>query len=461
LAFRLNGDPELKSQRRNGNNNNIFLHIHANKIHPFSLRWNYTFGLGIMCLGLFIILSLSGFLLMIYYKPDTARAYFSIKDLMYVIPSGRFVRNIHRWAGHLMVITCCLHMARVFYTSAYKRGRAFNWNIGLVLFLLTLGLSFTGYLLPWDQLAYWAGIIGVNIAASPAQLADALGMTAAGNIGSVAKHLLLGSDQIGNESLVRFYVLHCMLLPLLMMAFIGIHMWRIRKGGGLSRPDRIEPDGRHGLTANKTVTAVPHAFLGEFTAFMFILAITVVMAFFFDAPIKEPANPLVPENPAKAPWYFLGIQELVSYSAFTGGIGIPLFALLVLGLIPYFDRSNEGIGRWFGNKAGVRVTAHSTTYATICTISILALAIGFEWPGVWLRDSGQWVAYCINPGTILLLLLITWSLFVGRRNHSIRMGATALFTCLLIALVVLTYVAWGHRGPNWDFYWQPLSWPQH
>ena len=129
-----------------------------------------------MCTGLFCILSLSGLLLMTYYKPDTAKAYSSIKDLIYVIPSGKFIRNIHRWSAHFMVITCFLHMARVFYTSAYKRGREFNWNIGLVLFLLTLGLSFTGYILPWDQLAYWACTIGVNILASPTQLTDALGL---------------------------------------------------------------------------------------------------------------------------------------------------------------------------------------------------------------------------------------------------------------------------------------------
>jgi len=237
------------------------LHIHASQIHRLSLRWNYTFGLGIMCIGLFFILCMSGFLLMIYYKPDTAKAYFSIKDLMYVIPSGRFVRNIHRWSAHLMVITCFLHMARVFYTSAYKRGRAFNWNIGIVLFLLTLGLNFTGYFLPWDQLAYWAGTIGVNIAASPTQLTDALGITGVADIGTGMKHLLLGSDRIGNDALVRFYVLHCMLLPILLVVLIGIHIWRIRKSGGLSRPDRVDPEWMHGLPEDNMVPAIPHAYL--------------------------------------------------------------------------------------------------------------------------------------------------------------------------------------------------------
>jgi len=397
---------------------------------------------------------------MIYYRPDTAKAYFSIKDLMYVIPSGRFVRNIHRWSAHLMVIACFLHIARVFYTSAYKRGREFNWNIGIVLFLLTLGLSFTGYLLPWDQLAYWAATIGVNTAASPTQLTDALGITGVVDIGTVMKHLLLGSDQIGNDALVRFYILHCVLLPLLLLVFIGMHIWRIRKIGGLSRPDRIEPERLHGLSEDHMAPAIPHAFLREFTAFMFILAITVVLAFFFDAPLKEPANPLVPENPAKAPWYFLGVQELVSYSAFTGGIGIPFVTLLGLSMIPYFDRENKGFGRWFGDRTGVRITVSSAAYAMICCISVLALTIGFGWPGAWFGGSGQFVIHFINPGTILMLMFMAWSLFVLHRYNSTRMGAIALFTCFFIAVVVLTYFAWGHRGPNWDFYQWPLSW-QH
>jgi len=398
---------------------------------------------------------------MIYYKPDTAKAYFSIKDLMYVIPSGRFVRNIHRWSAHLMVITCLLHMARVFYTGAYKRERAFNWNIGIVLFLLTLGLNFTGYLLPWDQLAYWAATIGVNIAVSPVQLTDALGISSIIDIGAVVKHLLLGSNQIGNEALVRFYVFHCLLLPLLLVIFIGIHIWRIRKSGGLSRPDRIEHEWLPGPAGGEMVPAIPHAFYREFTAFMFILAITVVLAFFFNAPLREPANPMVPENPAKAPWYFLGVQELVSYSAFTGGIGIPLAALFWLTVIPYIDRENRDFGRWFEDKTGARVAVGTAVYAIICCISILVLAIGFDWSGAWPEGAEKFAIHFINPGTILLLMFMAWSLFVFHIYNSIRKGAIALFTCFVIAVVVLTYFAWGHRGPNWDFYWWPLAWQHH
>jgi len=453
----------LKPQRRSGNSN-IFLHVHTRKIHPFSLRWNYTFGLGIMCLGLFAVLSLTGIVLMVYYKPDTVRAYFSIKDLMFVIPSGRFVRNIHRWAGHLMIVVGFLHMVRVFYTGAYKRGRAFNWNIGILLFLLVLALGFTGYLLPWDQLAFWAGTIGVNIAASPAQLTDALGITGVIDIGAMVKHLLLGSDEIGNEALVRFYVLHCLLLPLLMVVFIAVHMWRIRKIGGISRPDRIDDAAwrteseRQGETA---MPAIPHAYYREFTAFMFILAISVVLAFFVDAPLREPANPLVPENPAKAPWYFLGIQELVSYSAITGGFGIPLAVLVALSMIPYLDRENAGFGQWFGGSTGIRLTVISAIWAVFCCVLMLVLEARFGWSGARPGGMGALWVHAINPGTLLMLMFLAWSLWVYFRNQSARLGVVAFFTCFCIAVVVFTYFAWGHRGPNWDFYLWPLSWHYH
>ncbi len=452
---------EIKPQHRPAITNSIFLHIHTHKIHPFSLRWNYTFGLGIMGLGLFAVLLLTGLLLMIYYKPDTARAYFSIKDLLFVVPSGRLVRNIHRWAGHLIIVVGFLHMARVFYTGAYKRGQAFNWNIGIVLFLLILALGFTGYLLPWDQLAFWAGTIGINIAASPTQLTDALGITGVLDVGSVMKHLLLGSDEIGNEALVRFYVLHCLFLPLLLVVFIAIHMWRIRKSGGLSRPDRIDPALHPEPEGSTGMPSIPHAYYQEFTAFMFILAVSVTLACFFDAPLREPANPLLPENPAKAPWYFLGIQELVSYSAFTGGIGIPLAALFALFIIPYVDRETEGFGRWFSSPQGTRVTFISAIYAIVSCTAILVLVIGLDWPGAWPDGIGKFVVHFINPGTLLMLIFLAWSLLVFKRYQSARLGVMAFFTCFCVAVVIFTYFAWGHRGPNWDVYGWPLSWQYH
>ncbi|MFQ5507234.1 MAG: cytochrome b N-terminal domain-containing protein, partial [Planctomycetota bacterium] len=229
---------------------NFFLHIQSTRVHKHSLSWSTTWGLGVISLILFAILCVTGVLLMVYYKPSVGDAYDSIKDITYVVPVGRMVRNVHRWAAHGMVITVLLHMARVFYTGSYFGPRAFNWVIGMFLLVLTLGLSFTGYLLPWDQLAFWAVTIGSNIAQSPRELTDALGLTAVMDIGGMQKHLLLGAGSVGQEALIRFYVLHVIVLPVIALILCGVHFWRIRKDGGLNRPvdidERLGPDVRNG-----------------------------------------------------------------------------------------------------------------------------------------------------------------------------------------------------------------------
>src|SRR5574342_1098189 len=215
---------------------NVFLHLHPVRAHRWSLRWSTTWGLGIAAISSFFVLLVTGVLLMFYYKPYPDVAYLSIKDIHFVVPTGRFILNIHRWSGNMMVVIVLLHMARVFYTAAYRAPREFNWVIGMGLLALTLGLSFTGYLLPWDQLAYWAITIGANIAQSPRELTDALGITSWFDVGGLQKLLLLGSEDVGEEALIRFYLFHVMILPLALVILVAVHFWRIRKDGGLARP---------------------------------------------------------------------------------------------------------------------------------------------------------------------------------------------------------------------------------
>ncbi len=219
---------------------NFFLHLHSVRVHKNSLKATYTFGLGLMAFFSFILLSVTGVILMVYYIPSTEHAYDRVKDLEFVIPGGMLLRNMHRWSAHGMVLVVILHMARVFYTASYKNGREFNWVLGIVLLVLTMGLSYSGYLLPWDQLAFWAVTIGANIAASPSELTDALGVTKYFDAGGMAKRVLLGGNEVGGDALIRFYVLHCVVLPLLTAIGIGLHFWRIRKDGGLSRPGEEE-----------------------------------------------------------------------------------------------------------------------------------------------------------------------------------------------------------------------------
>jgi Cytochrome b subunit of the bc complex len=201
--------------------NSLAMHIHPVKVRERAIKFSYTFYLGMISFSLFVVLVVTGVLLMLYYQPAIPNAYHNMKDLQYVVSNGIFLRNMHRWAAHLMVITVFLHMLRVFYKGAYQLPREFNWVIGVFLFLLTLLLSYTGYLLPYDQLSYWAVTVGANI------------VKYVPVVGKSIRFLLLGGNEIGEYTLVRFYVLHCVILPLLMTSLIALHFWRIRKDGGL------------------------------------------------------------------------------------------------------------------------------------------------------------------------------------------------------------------------------------
>ncbi len=201
--------------------NSLTMHIHPVKVRERAITFSYTFYLGMITFFLFVVLVVTGVLLMLYYQPAIPNAYYNMKDLQYVVSNGMFLRNMHRWAAHLMVITVFLHMLRVFYSGAYRPPREFNWIVGVFLLLLTLLLSYTGYLLPYDQLAYWAVTVGANI------------VKYVPVVGKSFRFLLLGGNNIGEYTLVRFYVLHCVILPLVMTALISFHFWRIRKDGGL------------------------------------------------------------------------------------------------------------------------------------------------------------------------------------------------------------------------------------
>jgi quinol-cytochrome oxidoreductase complex cytochrome b subunit len=476
---------------------NFFLHILPTRVNRYSLRIRATLGLGVISLALFVLLIATGIPLMIYYKPSVDQAYDSIKDIQYIVPTGRFVRNVHRWAAHAMVACVMLHMARTFYTSAYKGHRKFNWVVGMVLFVLTLALSFTGYLLPWDQLAYWAITIGSEIAQSPRELTDALGITAWCDIGGLQKQLILGANHVGQEALIRFYLLHVIVLPLLMCVFLAVHFWRIRKDGGITRPSAstlvggdqnalqdsgdghagmaaIRPSRTYGLMAIvrgktpavdrqmlDTIPTWPNVLYAIAALSMLTLASMLALGYFFDAPLKEQANPTVPENPAKAPWYFLGLQELVSYSAFMGGVAIPAIVVLGLALVPYLDRDPEDVGVWFSGKRGRRITLISALITTVVVLSMLCFTVNYGWLRNWYPQLPQIVITFVNPGTVMLAVFTLWSLIVTYRTNSTRMGALAVFTCFLVAFVILTYFATVHRGPNWGFYWSRSDWPVH
>jgi quinol-cytochrome oxidoreductase complex cytochrome b subunit len=278
---------------------NVWLHLHPARVRQRAVRFTYTWGLGGLSFGLFMVLTVTGILLMFYYRPTVELAYRDMKDLEFAVSLGQFMRNMHRWSAHAMVMVVILHMIRVFLTGAYKTPREFNWGVGVVLLVLTLFLSFTGYLLPWDQLAIWAVTVGTNMASAT----------------------------------------HCVAVPFLTGVFMIVHFWRVRKDGFSAAPLPGDPP-------EKKWETWPHLVVREYIGAVLLLIFLTAWSVLQNAPLEELANPNVTPNPSKAPWYFLGLQELLVYfDPWLAGVALP--GLIVVGLmaIPYIDPdAKSGLG---------------------------------------------------------------------------------------------------------------------
>ena len=356
---------------------NLVLHVHPTRVYRRSIRPTSTFGLGLICFYLFIIEWITGVYLMFYYEPSTTGAYGRILDIDYVVAFGQLMRNLHRWGGEAMVAAVALHMCRVFYTGSYKPPREFNWILGVTLLFLTLALSFTGYLLPWDQLSFWAVTVGTNIA-SYAPL-----------VGPKLRYLLLGGNAVGSDALLRFYALHVIAIPCFAALIINYHIWRVIKDGGLAHPhENLAPAGAKAAAAPQAepvVQTFPTVFYVELAVFLVLMGALMATSLLFNAPLEQQANPLQPNNPSKAPWYFLGLQEMVSYSAFWGGVVAPVLLTTFLVALPYVDRRPKGIGVWFARER----TPILVVWTLILIVIVLTTAIGifcrgpnwkFYWP---------------------------------------------------------------------------------
>ncbi|HXY38834.1 MAG TPA: cytochrome b N-terminal domain-containing protein [Vicinamibacteria bacterium] len=348
-VFRV-GWPRTPKQRLSAMLSSLLLHLHPTRVRVHVLRPSYTLGLGLVSFFLFAVLTLTGLLLMLYYVPHTSAAYRSMLDLRYAVAFGPFLRNAHRWAAHGMVAVVFLHMCRVFFTGAYKPPRELNWVVGVLLLLLTLALSFTGYLLPWDQLAFWAITVGTSIVAYFPLL------------GPQVRYLLLGGYEIGQAALLRFYVLHCLILPLAMAGLVALHFWRVRKDGGLSAPAHA---------SERRVLAWPHLVFRELLVLVVVLVLVNAFAVAVNAPLEDVADATRTPNPAKAPWYFLGLQELVHYGAILGGVVVPTTLVLALLLLPYLDTDPRGIGVWFSPDRRLANTVFACLALAVVAVTVI------------------------------------------------------------------------------------------
>ncbi len=393
-SFYRTPDRETRRDQAAGHWSNFLLHLYPVKVRRLEIRFRYSWFLGVASVVLFVSLIVSGIYLMFFYVPTPSAAYGDIQALQTDVAFGQFIRNVHRWSAHLMVLTVAGHMARMFYRGAYKPPREFNWVVGVILLILTLLLSFTGYLLPWDQLAYWAVTVGTAMAGFVPL------------IGDTVQETLIGGSQVGSATLLRFYVLHVALLPSLVVGLLMLHMWRWRKdsmfdaqqAGEEAEPDRVgkrvlgivpgvPATGEEKIPAEQDlVMTSPHLLVRHAAVALGVLLLVLVVSVLFDAPLRDLANPFETPNPEKAPWYFAGLQELLSYfHPMVAGVLVPAVVVLGLLALPYVDR---------------------------------------------------------NPATRL----------------SKRKVATVVFTVLLVGWVLLTLIGFAFRGANWEWVWPWVEW---
>jgi quinol-cytochrome oxidoreductase complex cytochrome b subunit len=383
---------------------NVFLHVYPVKVPNRVLRMRYSLRLGFIAAVLFGILLVTGVYLMFVYTPSVGSAYGDMQHLKTGVGFGQLVRNVHRWAAHLMVLVVGLHLVRVFYAGAYKKPREFNWVIGVMLLLITLGFSFTGYLLPWDQLSYWAVTVGTNL------------VHYVPLIGNKLQDLLIGGPQVGQTTLLRFYALHVAVLPFLLALMLTVHIWRVRKDGfAVERPTagvfaeeateravaapsaapmaeaapelyggRVRLLGvvdRESVTeaerpVDDTVFTWPHLLVRHVVVALGTAAVVLGLGVLFSAPLRDLANPNVTPEPAKAPWYFAGLQELLSrFDPLVAGILIPAGAVLVLLLLPYIDRNPDTRAR----HRKVAITVFSMLLAIFVALTVIG--VFFRGPG--------------------------------------------------------------------------------
>ncbi len=381
---------------------NFFLHVYPVKVPGRVLRFRYSWRLGYILTVLFAILNLTGMYLMFFYTPSVASAYGDMQQLRTGVGFGQLVRNVHRWSAHLMVLAVLLHLARVFFAGAYKRPRQFNWVLGVGLLVATLAFSFTGYLLPWDQLSYWAVTVGTNL------------VNYVPVLGRVLRDLLLGGAQIGQATLLRFYALHVFVLPAALTVLLALHIWRVRKDGfavqqptsgafaeqaterprgpaavpaggaggeGDSRVRLLGVVDRQSVTAEErrvddTVFTWPHLLVRHVVVGLATAAVALTLGVAFAAPLRGLANPELTPEPSKAPWYFVGLQELLSHlDPLVAGVLIPLGTIVALILLPYLDRNPATEARH--RKVAVLL------FATLLAAAIALTVVGelFRGPG--------------------------------------------------------------------------------
>jgi quinol-cytochrome oxidoreductase complex cytochrome b subunit len=420
--------------------NALVFHFRPMRLAKTTAKYTHTWGLGGMSAVLFFLLASTGVLLMFVYEPSPGLAYDSIVSLENDVFFGQLIRNIHHWSANFLIVVVLLHLLRVYLTGAYYAPRQFNWVLGLLLLLCVLTSNFTGYLLPWDQLSYWATTIVTGM------------LEYVPFAGSWLQGVIRGGPDVSSATLIYFYAAHTTVVPVLIIVLMAFHFWRVRKARGVVVPR--SPDVEPEENPEKVLT-MPHLLLREFAVGLILIAFVMVFALLFDAPLGEAANPGMSPNPAKAPWYFLGFQELLlHFHPLFAVVLFPLLAAIGLLLIPYvrYDRDTSGV--FLMSHAGRRLALVAALTALLLTPLLIVVDEFWIDLGTWLSVVPAAISIGLLPAGFLLVSLAGVYAYARKRHAAANNEAVqTLFVLLAVALVILTVTGVWFRGEGMALVW--------
>jgi quinol-cytochrome oxidoreductase complex cytochrome b subunit len=423
------------TEKRDRSRLGLILHLHPRKVKESTLRFSLTFGLGGMAALLFVIQVVTGLLLKFHYEPSPENAYNSILNLQESLLFGKMLRNIHHWSAIAFVWIAFLHMLRTAFTAAYRPPRHVTWMTGMALLVLVILSNFTGYLLPWDQLSYWAVTVATSLLAYIPLAGEPL------------RKILLGGTGVGQPTLTNFFNLHTGVIPLLITALMAWHFWRIRRAGGVVVAEND--------SGSPMVDTRPHLVNREFVVAVSLLALVFLISSLFDAPLRERANPAFSPNPAKAPWYFMGLQELLIHLH-------PLFAVFVLPLsvlsaavwMPYVRSSDNSHGIWFLSANGIGSAKTAAVTATISTVAFIALSEILPDPEMLLPGVPPVITTGLVPFMIVAAVMWLFMKYLYRRwSLSRQEMVQSVIVLMVTSYAVLTVTGIFFRGEGMNLTW--------
>jgi len=408
----------------------IFLHLHPARVNESSIQFNRTFGLGGMAALLIVIQIITGILLRFYYTPIPAEAYNSVLFTKNQVLFGQFIRNIHYWSGVFLLLIAFLHFLRVFLTGAFRDERKINWLFGLCLLVLIVLLNFTGYLLPWDQLAYWAITVSTNIIGYLPLAGESL------------RTMIIGGKELNADTLRTFFTFHTAVLPFLLLILVLYHFWRVRKAGGVLVPETVENP--------VMVPTMPNLVFKEFIVALVLIAVLFTFSALFNAPLLEKANPSYSLNPTKAPWYFAGVQELLMhFHPFFAALIIPVSVMVFLAWIPFLQYDKAPEGHWFISQKGKKTAESTAKFAVAVTLAGILFneyILNFE---LLLSPVPAFISNGILPLLILLGFMAGfYKYYLKKLSLSKAELVQAVFVFIIVAFIVLTLVGIFFRGKD-------------